>query len=116
MPRPKKTPDNEKKNKITVRFTDDEMEVIREEAGQADMTLSEYIREQIYHGKIVVNYCTETSDESAMALAEEYHKIGINLNQIAHHLNAAEIPAEMVLSDIADCVDKLHELNARINR
>ena len=87
MARPKKEKSYEKSNRVTVRFTDAEMKEIQEKSGKLNMSVSEYIRERVNRGKVEYLFNRNRVLDDVMPLTEEFHKIGINLNQTAHHLN-----------------------------
>ena len=107
----KKTDENvARKHKVTVRFTDDEISTIRTESTQAGLSVSEYIRTQICKGKVVVKLDGSTPNKNQRPLLEEYHKIGVNLNQIAHHLNSGDLAYEQVVDDIKRYVGDLKKL------
>ena len=102
MARPKKEKTYEKSNRVTVRFTDEEMKEIQEKSDKLHLSVSEYIRERVNRGKINVHYATDPETDPRRKLAEEYHKIGINLNQIAKHLNSGGIASDQLLIDIEE--------------
>ena len=51
----------------------------------------------------------------ASALTGEFHKIGINLNQIAHHLNGGYELTHPVADDLISREDDLRKLTNKIN-
>ena len=110
MARPKKDKNYAKDHRVTIRFPKDEFEVISTNSDSAQMTVSEYIREQLSKGKVIVEYKVVSDTESVKKLAEEYHKIGINLNQIAKHLNSGGSANDALVSEIKKCVTELQEL------
>ena len=114
MARPKKEKSYEKTNRVTVRFTDAEMKEIQEKSGKYHLSVSEYIRERVNRGKIDVHYGTDPEKDPRRKLAEEYHKIGINLNQIAKHLNSGGVASDQLLLDIEECVSGLHDLRKEL--
>ncbi len=110
----KKTDENvARKYKVTVRFTDDEITAIRSESSQSGLSVSEYIRTQICRGKVVVSVKPDKDDKTRRSLLEEYHKIGINLNQIAHHLNSGDLAYEQVVNDVRQYVGELRKLREK---
>ena len=114
MARPKKEKQDEKNNRFTVRFTDAEAERILHDAKLSGLSVSEYIREQVNKGKVVARYEIVTETDVRAKLAEEYHKIGVNLNQIAHHLNAEGSVTNDLLLSIEDCVSALADLRRNL--
>lgn len=98
MSRPKKTEPKEKR--ITIRLTNLEYQIISEEAEREHMTLAEYARHRIIHGKTETHYEISTGKEELKELLIEHHKIGINLNQIAKHLNSGGIATPDLLREL----------------
>lgn len=110
MARPKKEKTYAKDHRVTVRFSEDEYDVISTNSYSSGLTVSEYIREQMSKGKVVAEYKIVSDTGSVKKLAEEYHKIGINLNQIAKHLNSGGSVNDPLVSEIRKCVTELQKL------
>ena len=110
MSRPKKKKSDMKKHIITIRFTDEEYNKILDGADKSNLSVSEFIRSQLSKGKVVAKYEVVTEKETRRKLAEEYHKIGINLNQIAHHLNGGEEVTDDLIASIEHCISELRKL------
>lgn len=113
MGRPKTDDIDERRFKVTVRFTEDEINMIRSASAQTGISVSAYIREQIIKGKVVINLPSTKISSDKKSLLEEYHKIGNNLNQIAHRLNSGDLAYEQVVKDIKTCIGHLHELRQK---
>lgn len=114
MSRPKKQKEYHKNYRVTIRFPEDEYASLCTNSGSAGMNISEYIREQISRGKVNAVYKVVSDTESTKKLAQEYHKIGINLNQIAMHLNSGGSETDDLVKEIRKCVTELQELNRRL--
>ena len=109
----KKSESENSKNKIkrmTIRLTQEEYNQILADANRANLSLAEFVRKQLNKGKVIAKYEVVTDKESKARLAEEYHKIGINLNQIAHHLNSCGAINKTLISSIENCVSGLAKL------
>lgn len=74
--------DRIRKKQINIRLSDIEYENINLKAEYCGLTMSDYIRKQITDG-LIIKY--ERLD--IKTLANELNKIGININQIAKHIN-----------------------------
>ena len=98
MARPKKK--EPKTRRITIRVTETEYAIFTEEAEKQKMTLAEYIRQRVIHHKTETKYEITTGKEELKELLIEHHKIGINLNQIAKHLNAGGTATPELIKDI----------------
>ena len=100
MARPKKKEPKEKR--ITIRLTNLEYQILSEEAEREHMTLAEYARNRIIHGKTETHYEISTGNKELKELLIEHHKIGINLNQIAKHLNSGGTATEEIVKEVRE--------------
>ena len=115
MGRPRKKASDEMNNRITIRFTDKELSSVKLKAASLKMSSSEYIREMIKHGKVYAYEEPSSCIDSIKPLTEEFHKIGFNLNQIAHHLNSGKELTEAIRHKLLTLANELHELNIKVN-
>lgn len=67
---------------LNIRLTDTEYEIVKDKAKYCGLNISDFIRKQITDG-VVIKY--ESFD--IKELANELNKIGVNINQIAKHIN-----------------------------
>ncbi len=111
MARPKIDKGIKRDQRMTVRFTDHEIKLIQDYARDMKLTPTECVRERCLHSSVSVHYDVVTRTDDIKPLTEEFHKIGINLNQIAHHLNSGDLVAEAVIGDIKEYIDRLRKLS-----
>ena len=105
---------NNKEKRITFRLTKEEYEQIELDAYTAELSLAEYVRTQLRNGKVNVKVELVTDKDTKKKLAEEYHKIGVNLNQIAHHLNSGGEINNSILNEIEHNVSELARLRREL--
>lgn len=67
---------------MNIRVTDEEYEKISDRAEYCNLSVSDYVRKQAVDGAIIK---METVD--IKELSTELNKIGVNINQIAKHVN-----------------------------
>lgn len=67
---------------MNIRVTNTEYEKIEEKANYCKLSISDYVRKQALDGAIIK---METLD--IKELSNELNKIGVNINQIAKHIN-----------------------------
>ncbi len=80
------------------RLTPQERYQLVARASEAGLSLSDFIRTQALNGRIIVR---SGSDPASFELAYQLKKIGVNLNQMAHHMNAGSAgPAPQELADL----------------
>jgi len=103
-----------REKRITIRLTEDEYKRILSEADSANLSIAEYVRTQLRNGKVNVKVELVTDKDTKKKLAEEYHKIGVNLNQIAHHLNSGGEINNSILKDIEHNVSELARLRREL--
>lgn len=108
MARPRKEA-HERRNAALppVRLTDAEMFAIGEQAQAAGLSLSDFVRQRVTGGRIVPKIgLTDAS------LLSELNRCGVNLNQIARHLNRGQgLPA-----DIGHVLYELHRVLQLVGR
>lgn len=99
MARPRKEP-HERRNAALppVRMTDAELVAIGEQAQAAGLSLSDFVRQRVTGGRVL-----SRPGLTDARLLSELNRCGVNLNQIARHLNRGQgMPADLndVLSDL----------------
>ena len=96
-----------REKEIRVKVTDDELQYAKDKAAYCGMTMSDFVRKQITEG-FIIKY--ERFD--IKKLANELNKIGVNINQIAKHVN--EKGGEYDRQDIDDLINEFQEMQALI--
>ncbi len=92
-----------KENRITVRFTDEQIKTINEKAASAQMTPSAYIRAAAMRHKVVVV-------EGLREMVHEVRGIGRNLNQLTILANEGRFTSP----DLSGMVDKLDKIYGQL--
>jgi len=95
----------ERTKRVTIRFTPDEYNSLKEKATQFDMTLSDYIRTKLLTKKEKVR-----PSKCNKELLYHINRIGNNLNQIARHCNSTGTVDRFVLKELVEIEKKLNEL------
>ncbi len=97
----------DRKGRVHLRVTEKEKAEFTAKAAAAGIALSEYLRKAALQIGMVHRY-----DQAAV---HQFRKIGVNLNQIAHHLNAGNAPeGEALVVALRRCLVKLEkELDTR---
>lgn len=84
MARPKKEPSEKRDQRFNLRFTLAEIEHLRAQAQAAGMAPHDYARERVLGHRIV----PAGDRQMAASLLSELNRVGVNLNQVAKHMNA----------------------------
>ena len=92
-----------KENRITVRFTDEQIKIISEKAASAQMTPSAYIRAAAMRHKVVVV-------DGLREMTHEVRGIGRNLNQLTILANEGRFTSP----DLSKMVDKLDKIYGQL--
>ena len=92
-----------KENRITVRFTDEQIKTISEKAASAQMTPSAYIRAAAMRHKVVVV-------DGLREMTHEVRGIGRNLNQLTILANEGRFTSP----DLSAMVDKLDKIYGQL--
>ena len=92
-----------KENRITVRFTDEQIKTINEKAASAQMTPSAYIRAAAMRHKVTVV-------EGLREIVHEVRGIGRNLNQLTILANEGRFTSP----DLSGMVDKLDKIYGQL--
>ena len=103
--------DTDRSHMVTVRFSDDEMDMLNMICEALDQTRSQYIRRKALTGTIprpVIQLALD--NESVKNVTGQLGKIGSNLNQIARKLNSGEKAGSKLKDDIGDCVSDMTEM------
>ncbi|MCP1201114.1 plasmid mobilization relaxosome protein MobC [Notoacmeibacter sp. MSK16QG-6] len=87
-----------KEKVVKMRVTPEEYEAISAAAEAADMTLSAFVRSLSLEGAGVRPMLTDEDRAIMKLLAEDMRAIGVNLNQVARHLNAGRTVSAEELS------------------
>ena len=92
-----------KENRITVRFTDEQIKTINEKAASAQMTPSAYIRAAAMRHKVVVV-------DGLREMTHEVRGIGRNLNQLTILANEGRFTSP----DLSKMVEKLDKIYGQL--
>ena len=92
---------------INIRLTDAEYQYLHDKASSCELTMSDYIRKVITDG-FVIKYQSFDIKE----LSRELNKIGVNINQIAHHINANG--GEYERQDLDNLISEFSEMESVI--
>ena len=113
MGRPKLSQDTKRQRLLGAKFTHEERARLLADAQRLGTgSLSELFRQRVLTGRVVLKKTAELSGVDRVQL----QRVGVNLNQIARHLNerSGELPAIAALS--AEITETLRELNAVLLR
>ena len=107
-------PEGCRTNRITLRLTDKEQEMLKDAAWKSKMSQAAFIRSKVFGSK-VPELPAEVKD-SLHRLDYSITKIGTNINQIAHVANASGYVSSYEMRNIRERQEELEETCGRIFR
>ena len=110
MTRPKKAEINRKMHVIPVRLDKVQHSIVCNNAERAGLSMAEYIRRQIVHGKVDVHYRIVADFPQIMDLTRELSSIGNNINQIARYFNSGGLQSQAIRDDIHSAITAIMEI------
>ena len=114
---PKKKPKElKRRNNITVKLTDIELELLNQKAEMAGTSKAEYLRSLLIGTLIKVRYEIVADMQDLRKLVGEYGKIGSNLNQIAKYFNTGGERSLAMEDEIRQCISELFVLRKEVLR
>ncbi|PZP58553.1 MAG: hypothetical protein DI604_33375 [Delftia acidovorans] len=78
---------------LHIRLDEDEFNKLEEQAKLKRTSVAKYCRDKLLYGNIQI---AKTNNIEHVKLLNELHKIGVNLNQIAHRANKGEALSNLV--------------------
>ena len=103
-----------RKNIITLKLTDIELELLQEAAEITGLSRSEYIRKLLLEKEIHHQIEVVADIDDLKKLVSEYGKIGSNLNQIAKYFNTGGSRSLAVENEIHQCIADLFQLRKEV--
>ena len=102
--------------RITLRFTEEEYEALKEDALQAKTSVAAFARSVITQENVTINYKVVVDMEDIRVIGRELHAIGNNLNQIAQYFHTGGSRSEMVLQEINEGVLELKRIRKAMEK
>ena len=114
---PKKKPKElKRRNNITVKLTDIELQLLNQKAEMTGASKAEYLRNLLIGTPLKVRYEIVTDMQDLRKLVGEYGEIGSNLKQIAKYFNTGGERFLVMEDEICQCVSELFVLRKEVLR
>jgi hypothetical protein len=107
MARPSKEPDERRTAFVRYRVTPEEKARLEAQAERAGLPLGEFARQAAERAQIVARV-----SRADFALTDQLRRLGVNLNQIAKHVNAGRTPPaylERLCARVEDMLERLFD-------
>ena len=114
MSRPKKNWPPAKEKILTLRVSDVLYETLTEDAKASGLSRSDYLRALLSNRRVTVKPEIVYNNPRILKALGDIGKIGSNLNQIAHHLNAGETFSAALYDQLQDLMAQLYQMRNEI--
>ena len=114
MARPKKDSSLQKSRKIDFRLNETQYSIIEKNAARAGMSVSDYVRHQAIHGKVIISCPIVVNLAELQKLTNQFAAIGNNLNQIARYFNMDGLQSKAIREEINGCVLEIMTLRKTV--
>ncbi len=101
---------------VKTRISVSEYEEWKHRADLAGITVAEYIRSCVRNGRINIIIKNEIEIKPLADIAQQYGKIGSNLNQIARYLNEGGTLSDQLKLEIRSMISDLYSINTELTR
>lgn len=116
MNKKQKEPELMKDRRITLRFNQTQYEMIERNASQAELSVSEYLRQMILTGSVPISYEVVVAMPEIQEMARDLEGACTNLNQIAKYFNMGGLRSMQVQQDINSCVNAIFKIRDSLAR
>lgn len=116
MAQKKKPKELKRRNNITVKLTDIELQLLNQKAEMTGASKAEYLRNLLIGTPLKVRYEIVADMQDLRKLVGEYGKIGSNLKQIAKYFNTGGERFLVMEDEICQCVSELFVLRKEVLR
>ena len=99
---------------VKTRISVSEYEEWKHRADLAGITVAEYIRSCVRNGRINVIIKNEIEIKPLADIAQQYGKIGTNLNQIAHYLNSTSVWSQRLLDNLTGNLQAMYATTKKL--
>ena len=112
----KKTKELKRRNNVTVKLTDIELELLSLRAEKLGISRAGYLRELLLDKPLIVRYEIVAEIKELRNLVGEFGKIGSNLNQIARYFHTGGARSLAMEEEIHRCISMLFSLRKEVLR
>ena len=101
---------------VMLRLTEEEYEVLKEDALQAKMSVAVFARSVVMQRNVTINFKVVADMEDVRSIGRELYAIGNNLNQIAQYFHTGGTRSEYILQEINRGVKDLEIIRKDIEK
>ena len=113
--RKKKTLPPSKEQRITIRLTEYEYQVLKKECQLSQLSVSEYIRRLLLNREIPIYPVIIHDEHEILEELRKINKVGNNLNQIARHLNQGGVMTNSLALELRNIAHHMHDSLIRLD-
>ena len=101
---------------VMLRLTEEEYEVLKEDALQAKMSVAVFARSVVMQRNVTINYKVVADMEDVRSIGRELHAIGNNLNQIAQYFHTGGARSEYILQEINSGIKNIERIRKHMEK
>ena len=101
---------------VMLRLTEEEYEVLKEDALQAKMSVAVFARNIVVQRNVTINFKVVADMEDVRSIGRELYAIGNNLNQIAQYFHTGGARSECILQEINRGIKDLERIRKSIEK
>jgi len=101
---------------VMLRLTEEEYDVLQEDARQAKMSVAAFARSVVTQRNVIISYKVVADMDDVRTVGKELHAIGNNLNQIAQYFHTGGARSEHIIQEINSGVKDLERIRKKVEK
>ena len=101
---------------VMLRLTEEEYDVLQEDARHAKMSMAAFARRVIAQRNVIISYKIVADMDDVRTIGKELHAIGNNLNQIAQYFHTGGARSEHIIQEINSGVKDLEKIRKKVEK
>lgn len=101
---------------VMLRLTEEEYDVLQEDARHAKMSVAAFARSVVAQRNVIISYKVVADMDDVRTIGKELHAIGNNLNQIAQYFHTGGARSEYIIQEINSGVKDLERMRKKVEK
>ena len=101
---------------VMLRLTEEEFDVLQEDALRAKMSVAAFARSVVVQRNVIISYKIVVDMDDVRTIGKELHAIGNNLNQIAQYFHTGGVRSEYIIQEINSGVKDLERIRKKVEK
>ena len=99
---------------VMLRLTEEEYDVLQEDALRAKMSVAAFARSVVVQRNVIISYKIVADMDDVRTIGKELYAIGNNLNQIAQYFHTGGARSEFILQEINEGIKDLERIRRNV--